>query len=263
MIPAHYPKADRSTQWFFDDYPGVEMEQLQKLLLHTTEGSGWPSYDGGAKAPQLTYHPRLHSWRQHLPLNRSARALQDPESTPVRENRDGVIQVEIICSCDAAYADRNNLQHVTELDDQAIDDLGEFAGWLHTEAGLVLQRAPLWLPYPQSGRDDSEARMTSAEFDAFQGVCGHMHASGNEHGDPGAIPINQIMVAAATHAEGDGTTMWTDDQIERAVKAVEAIAADQVVIKREVLGLNARMGYVANEGMKDVDALRDKLAGPD
>lgn len=63
--------------------------------------------------------------------------------------------------------------------------------------------------------------------------------------------------------EGDGTMPWTDDQIERAVKAVEAIAADQAVIKREVIGLNARMGYVANDVAKDIDAIRDDTAGPD
>lgn len=256
--PLYYPKADRTSQWFGDAYPGVTMSTIEKLLLHTTEGGSWPSYDGGAKAPQLTYNPGSHAWRQHFRINQSARALMDPTSTPVRENRDGVVQVEIICSCDRATADKYHLRHVTELDDQALDDLGAFAGWLHTEWGLVLAKAPVWLPYPRSGQADSAARMTSAEFDAFKGVCGHMHASGNLHGDPGSIAINQILVAAAATAgiatlEGCG---MTKEQADALLKLLGEI-------KTEIVGMNARLGYVANDGMKDLDAVRDKIAGQD
>jgi hypothetical protein len=44
--------------------------------------------------------------------------------------------------------------------------------------------------------------MSSSEYDAFQGVLGHQHASGNAHGDPGALNVPRIMA----HAKAYGTT---------------------------------------------------------
>jgi hypothetical protein len=228
MSAIYYPPADRTAQWFADEYPGVDMGGVEKVLLHTTEGGNWPSYDGGAKAPQLTYHATAHRWHQHFPLNRSARALQDPTGTPVRENRDRVVQVEIIASADRAYARKHGLLYVEELDEQAIDDLGTFVGWMHREFGVPLVKAALWLPYPKS-YGNSDARMTSAEYDAFRGVLGHQHASGNSHGDPGAIPINQIMaVASASAGVGEDDYMATpagQAQLNRIEQAVAKLAA--------------------------------------
>lgn len=257
-IPDFYPKADHAAQWFADTYPGTAMGTCEKLLLHTTEGSGWPSYDGGAKAPQLTYHPKSHVWHQHFPLSRSARALQDPESTPVRENRDGVIQVEIICSSDPVFAEDHGLLYVADLDDQAIEDLGELAAWLHVNAGLVLAQAPVWLPYPASGRSDSKARMSSAQFDAFKGVCGHMHASGNTHGDPGAIPINQIMAVARDAVDEEipvsvGTEILAELQ-KLTTLVTKGLAADQAFYKAEA----ARYSDLANRTQNLTEAERDR-----
>lgn len=220
MPALFYPPADRRAQWFGDRYPGTVMRGVDKLLLHTTETSGWPAYDGGAKAPTMTYHPRLHRWRQHFRITQSARALRDPSSTPVRENRDNVVQVEICCSCSRTWADKYHVQHVTELDDQALSDLGQFAGWLHAEWGLPLKPAPLWPAYPASGRSDSPARMSSAAYDKFAGVLGHMHASGNDHGDPGAIDIDHI-IATAIRVTNPAPKPAKDDDM--------AATADQVL----------------------------------
>jgi hypothetical protein len=35
-----------------------------------------------------------------------------------------------------------------------------------------------------------------AEFDTFKGVCGHQHAPGNTHGDPGALDLQAVLKAA-------------------------------------------------------------------
>lgn len=225
----YYPPANRD-QWFGDDYPGITMPTIEKLLLHTTETSGWPGYDGGAKAPTLTYHPKLHVWRQHFAINQSARALRDPSETPVRENRDGVVQVEIIATCNPDLA--GTFQYVTKLDDQALNDLSKFAAWLHTEWGLKLAKAPIWLPYPQSGWTESTARMTSEQFDAFKGICGHMHASGNDHGDPGAISIDRILTTAQRLTEDTMSLTQADiDAVAEAVmsKHITAVINGQTV----------------------------------
>jgi hypothetical protein len=227
----YYPPANIAVQWYADTFPGVDMGGVDKVLLHSTEGSSWPTYAddngvAGAKAPQVTYHATGHRWRQHFPLNRSARALMDPQGTPVRENRDKVVQVEIIASADRRYAAKHGLLYVEDLDQQAIDDLGEFIAFMHREWGVPLVKAPLWLPYPQS-YGNSDARMTSAEYDAFRGVLGHMHASGNLHGDPGALPINQIMVAAAAGEEDYMATDAAKAQLDR----IELMLAQQFVLE--------------------------------
>ena len=185
----HYPTADRTSQWFGSG--NARMPRIDKLVLHTTEtAGGWPGYGGGAIAPNFTYEPWRHQWRQHLPVDGSARTLLDSDRTEVRENRDNVVQVEISCYCDPAMRSRGHF--VTDLDERALADLGAFAGWLHTEWGLPLRLAPQWLPYPASaGR--SPVRMSGPEFDAFRGICGHQHVSGNDHGDPGALDVQAIL----------------------------------------------------------------------
>lgn len=231
MSQIYYPKADRTSQWFAGTFPGTLMsDPLEKLLWHTTEGSNWPSYERngvkGSVAPQVTYHARAHAFHQHFPINRSARALQDPQGTSVKENRDGVVQVEIVASADRAYAAKHGLLYIADLDEQSIDDLGEFSAWLKREWGVPLEKAPIWLPYPAS-YGNSDARMTSAEYNAFRGHLGHMHASGNSHGDPGAFPIDRVLAAArgTTPGKDDDDVALTDAERQNLGKA--AWLADQ------------------------------------
>lgn len=189
----YYPKANRTAQWFGNG--NYTMSTVSKLLWHTTEtAGGWPGYGGGANAPTLTYDPWKHQWRQHFPLNGSARALSDPGSTAVQENRDSIVQVEISCYCDPNYAKRYGYG-VNDLDSEALDDLADFVVFLHKEWDLPLRNAPKWLPYPQS-YGNSSVRMTSSEFDSFTGIVGHQHASGNDHGDPGSLNVAEILKRA-------------------------------------------------------------------
>lgn len=191
-----YPPANRTAQWWEDKFTRGTMPTIDKLLLHTTETTTWPAYDAGAKAPTVTYNPWVPSaqrWRQHNWLNTSARALQDPSSTPVRENRDNVVQVEIIAYCNPASY-RKYGHGVNALPDSAYEDLGAFLAFLHREWSVPLARAPKWATYPPP----NSIRMSSATYDAFKGVLGHQHASGNDHGDPGmtAAQVDRILAVA-------------------------------------------------------------------
>lgn len=195
--PVYYPPAGRgSAYWYQDTYPGTDMGGLDKLLIHSTEGGGWPSYDGGAKAPQLTYDPQTRAWRQHFYVTRSARALRDDTGTVVRENRDRVLQVEIIGTCDpATHRKHPDWPYIPELADENLDDLAELFAWCHVNYDMPLVAAPIWLPYPDS-YGDSAARMTGPEYDRAKGLLGHEHASGNEHGDPGKLDAPGIVSRA-------------------------------------------------------------------
>ena len=191
----YYPPANRTAQWWEGNFDRATMPTVDKLLLHTTETSSWPAYDAGAKAPTLTYHPWLKTgrWRQHNQLNTSARALQDPSSTPVRENRDNVVQVEIIAYCNPVSYKKYGFG-VNALPDSAYEDLGDLLAFLHAEWTVPLIRAPKWSTFPPP----DSIRMSSATYDAFKGVLGHQHASGNTHGDPGMTnaQVDRILAAA-------------------------------------------------------------------
>lgn len=204
-----YPPADARTQWFERDFDRATFDTIEKFLIHTTETEGWPSYKAGASAPTLTYHPRRRAWRQHNYVNTSARALVDPATTPVRENRDRVVQLEIICYSDEKAAASVGGLPVSELTDEHLGDIANFVTWLRAEwGGPPLISATF--PFPWSR--NSGLRMSSAQFDAFRGILGHLHASGNEHWDPGAFNAPRLM-QLLEHNEAGGDDMQFADVI--------------------------------------------------
>lgn len=187
MVKAlYYPPANKTVQNFGKG--NVTMPKIEKLVLHTTETSGWPGYGGSGGHPTLTYNPWSHQWRQHLPINGSATALVDPSGTAVRENRDGVVQLEIVCYCDLNTAKKYG-HSVEAIDNTALHDIAEFIVWLHKEWAMSTHFAAHWAKYPASINVD---RFSGAEFDAFKGVLGHCHVSGNTHGDPGSLDVKKI-----------------------------------------------------------------------
>ena len=62
--------------------------------------------------------------------------------------------------------------------------------------------------------------------------------------------------AGGTPTPPEGDDEVTSEQAEQLLELNRQIL-------RELQGINARVGYVANDGMRDLDALRDKSAGPD
>lgn len=189
-----YPGANRTAQWRGSG--GATMPKVTKLLLHTTESPSWPAYP--SFQPTLTFHPwkpRGQRWRQHLPINGSASTLANAGT--YRTNRANVCQVEIVGYCDLAYAKRygNEQWHISHIPADAYDELGEFLAWLHREWEVDLFPAVSWPAYP-GGYGATSTRMSTAEFTSFSGVCGHMHAPGNDHGDPGDLNVPLIVAAA-------------------------------------------------------------------
>ena len=204
-LPRYYPLANRTAQWWEDDYTRGVFASISKLLLHTAETSSWPAYKAGANAPTLTYNPWVTAsqrWRQHNRLDTSARALQDPSSTPVRENRDDVVQVEIIAYCNPVSYKKYG-HGVNALPDHAYADLGALLAYLHVHAQVPLVRAPQWSTFPPP----DSIRMSSATYDAFKGVLGHQHASGNDHGDPGMTNTQVDRIIAVAKQLTGGTTI--------------------------------------------------------
>lgn len=194
-----YPGADHSTEWADGAFARGTFSTVEKLCLHSTETTGLPGYAGCSMAPTITFDPRTLRWTQHNQIGDSARALEDPTTTAVRENRDNVVQIEIIAYADEATGKRVGGTLVSQLSDAALRELGFFAGWLHMEWGLPLQSTVTWKDYPASYGASNGVRLSGPDYDAYRGILGHEHVSGNHHGDPGGINIARILQYARAY----------------------------------------------------------------
>lgn len=177
---------------------GIAQPTVSKLVLHSTETPRGlcPGYQSGRAAPTLTVCPWTRQIWQHFDTNESAKALVDPGSTSVRENRDNVAQVEIVGYSDVAVATRYGYARdiLRNLDPAGVEFIAQIIAWYHLEWDVPLRTPTAWPIYPAS-YGNSPARMTGPEYDAYTGVLGHLHVSGNHHGDP-ALDIAAVMAAA-------------------------------------------------------------------
>lgn len=188
-----YPLADGTTQWFGDTYTGERITPV-RLVLHSTETSGWPSYKGGASAPHLTVRADFEAkrlvWRQHFDLERSARALRNPAGG-VETNHADCVQVEIVGTCDQNWSGADTLK-MWDLPGWALAGLAGFVAWLAAFTDVPLVAASEWPRYP----NDDHARFSGREWLAFRGVCGHLHVPENTHQDPGDFPAARLIEEA-------------------------------------------------------------------
>jgi len=201
--PILIPGYDRSA-WHDDTYPGVLFDlPMEKGVLHSTEGVSLPAYGvGGTDAPNVTLDPWRRLRWQHHPLNAASRALVNPASTEVSENKDRVWQVEIIGCSDTNWANWIGCpdRDLDRLTDDDVDWLGEQIAIMCDLTGVppTLTTSRPWLRYPAS-YGLSAARMSGPEYDAYRGVLGHMHVSGNLHGDP-KIDRDRLQAAVTRHS---------------------------------------------------------------
>lgn len=176
-----------------------------RLVLHTTEGT---SVAGAIAAfrltrswPHFTIDPATKEIVQHLDTAVAARALQNL-SGGVETNRHSAIQVEIVGKAATGFT-------VAQLE------------WLGQTLKPVLlghkitTKSPIFAGSEAYGVNSS-TRMSFAEWNSFNGVCGHQHVPENNHWDPGKIDIDafkrgvglQVEYAPASKAilvvQGDG-----------------------------------------------------------
>ena len=167
-----------------------------KILLHSTETGSFPGYGGGASAPHFTINLGNGEVRQHSPMNRAARALRNA-SGGVQTNRDGVIQIEIIGTCDKSFARKHGYPYLPDMTDEMAGRLK----WLLQKICAAIPAIPLttsvaWKSYPSS-YGNSSVRMSNSQWTRYKGILGHQHAPENTHGDPGDLPMEKILGADA------------------------------------------------------------------
>lgn len=213
-----YPNATRDPQ----EDGGSMTAGPARGILHTTESSGYPSYRPGT-------HPHFTVWvdaagvpriRQHVPLNRAARALMHPAGT-IDTNRHGAIQIEIATFAAKVTAAPRSLLVATRT----------LMRWIEQQAG-VHRHAPRFKAYPSSYGTNNGVRFTDQQWADFNGWCGHQHVPENDHGDPGLIDITYLLGASPAAPEDD----LTPDQ----AKTLDLIATRE-------LGLIAMVRTVSNQ----------------
>lgn len=172
-----------------------------KILLHSTETGTFPGYGRGASAPHFTIDLGNGEVRQHSPMNRAARALRNA-SGGVQTNRDGVIQIEIIGTCDKNFARKHGYPYLPDMTDEMAGRLK----WLLQKICAAIPAIPLrtsvaWKSYPSS-YGNSSVRMSNSQWTRYKGILGHQHAPENTHGDPGDLPMEKILGADTVKSGG-------------------------------------------------------------
>ncbi|MDN5685815.1 MAG: peptidoglycan-binding protein [Brachybacterium sp.] len=201
-----FPWADTEAQSFDSKYPTQEyLGGKPKGLLHSTETGTWPGYSGGSIAPHLTirFHPdsKTVEARQHFRTDRPSRALANA-SGGVQTNNWQVFQIELIGSCDRAFATKHDYLYLPDLltEPWARDALGAVLASVSASLDIPLASSVSWARYPGSYGESASQRLTGSQWDEYTGWLGHQHAPENDHGDPGDIPVAQILTAAGGNA---------------------------------------------------------------
>lgn len=209
---SNYALADTKSQWFQDNYPGSSMRLSAAtlvLVLHTTEGMTFPTYSGGATAPNYTGLPpiktkRKGQWRAHFPDEKSSRALRNL-SGGVETNTLDSIQVELVGTCDPKHrkswngqgrylAGRDYVFWPDATPDQILW-LARLIANLNERHGLKLDAPQPFKSYPESYGANG-VRISHRNWAGTAGVIGHQHVPENVHGDPGNIAIMEILLQA-------------------------------------------------------------------
>ncbi|MDQ3275288.1 MAG: peptidoglycan-binding protein [Actinomycetota bacterium] len=178
---------------------GRQTRPFSKIVLHSTETVGFPGYADGAAAPHFTISMRTGQTRQHVPLSYGSRALTLAGTRLA--NVAGVIQIEIIGAVTPGYPDKHghyDLPRAFPTDPDAQHYLARLLAAIHVETEIPLTEDVDWVTYPaSSGRYAPQRQRTEAQFLAYRGVLGHQHVVGNEHGDPGALPVASVILPQA------------------------------------------------------------------
>lgn len=248
-----YPRANTKRAWYQGRYPGSPIDP-NAGVLHTTEGTSLPGYNGGATAPNYTAVPNFArkrlDWVAHFPDNRSSRALRNLTGG-VETNTLNVLQVELVGTCDPRTRDawrRAGRQFIfwPEAPDWALADLAAFIAWAHKAHGIRIDGPKgRWTPYPKSYANGGGQRFSHARWRDFYGWCGHQHVPENSHGDPGALNWERVertakaAIAPPKPKKGKAPN-WVKiaHYAERAIKGTEVAKKKQDA--RQVLRLARR-----------------------
>jgi len=165
------------------------------LLLHTTEGMSWPGYNGGGTAPHDTIKAIPGKGiivRRHYPYDQFSKSLEN-DAGGVETNKRGVIQVELMGTCDPKWRGSSSWYFWPDADDVVLKALADYYRPIMAKYGIPARAMAEFVAYPKSYGDHAAQRLTFTQWMNGSGICGHQHAPENAHGDPGAFPIGKFV----------------------------------------------------------------------
>jgi hypothetical protein len=230
-------------------------------VLHTTEGRSFSprkdSYGGWHTAyPHFTLIQTDTGVAifQHLPIDVAARALKNKRGG-VQTNRARTIQIEIV----------GKAAESSDFSEQMLTAISSWMRWVEAETG-VLPIAPLEFIGWEGAGEAAKSRMSSNEWMAFNGWCGHQHVPENDHWDPGRINIGRLlMTAAATQSDvvDDGSD-GPPPALEMRYRVVN-VSSDDVLNVRAAAGTDAAVvsGLAADADGIELSSDRLTMGGAD
>lgn len=176
---AWYPSADKSVK---GNGAGAYTGGPFKGVLHTTEGTSGGGAIGAFRAnnswPHFLVDYAGTVW-QFLDTNTAARALRNLAGG-IETNTDSAIQIEVV-----GFAGQPNNHPAVQL-----NALKALMRWIEGATGVK----PIGPGKPfATGYGQNSLRLTNAQWDAFNGWCGHCHVPENDHWDPGAIDLGALL----------------------------------------------------------------------
>jgi hypothetical protein len=230
MLPVNKGDARTWTTLMADWLPGVtkvvagqstgsfdsEANPTWKLGLHTTEGfsigGAEAAYRNGGYWPHITVGVTdFDDWKfgvhQHFPFWSRSTTFADG-SGGIRTNRDYVIQVEIVGTCDDSWKAKQGGKYKKLHVDHWPDDYARYVAGVLKE---IMQHRPIpnrttvtWTRYPASYGTRAKQRLSTAAYDAYSGILGHQHVPENcVHPDTLILAADMRWVRAGDLRTGD------------------------------------------------------------
>jgi hypothetical protein len=113
----------------------------------------------------------------------------------VETNRDSAIQLEIVAYAQESIVDQypnTGRVKISELAAENLADIREFILWVCDEFGVgYVWPGRVAKSYGQA--NSGSFRMSNADWDNYNGVCGHQHVPESDHWDPGGLNWSALM----------------------------------------------------------------------
>lgn len=177
------------------------------IVVHSTEGTSWPSYDGGQSAPHFTIDLETGERRQHISMGQAARALANA-SGGVETNRAGGIQIEVIGTCDPNHRGDAGWLFLPTMSDAQAATLGQLLREIADDQGIEWRSEVEFIAYPASYGTGAAQRLSGSQWNSYRGILGHQHVPENDHGDPGNLDMALIMGADMPLSDDDIRRIW-------------------------------------------------------
>jgi len=202
-----------------------------KLILHTTETKGMPSFGGGDTAPHYVYDPTSRVWTMWAEFWDGRVGTMKGHST--NHANDDAFQVEIL-----AYSDTRYDPWVGDFTDDNYQDLADFYAWAMTEYPIDRDVTPT----PNGGwiyGSSASTRGTESQYNTFSGLSCHGWVYGNSHYDVGVLDLQRIHDLAT----GDNNMTIDYDKIRTIVheEVVAVLGGDAIEMPYD--------GRIGNQGI--------------